>query len=82
MSVTAMYTGKATHTGISTLPGSATQCSRIPSSRSSHVDFVPIPACELSATIWANAFSAPSGNALSLHILLFLLFPLSAKQTD
>lgn len=76
-SVSGMHSEKATHTGMSTLPGSPKQCSKVSSSGSRHGDLCLWPYSCISARYYnmATAFSVPSCNALSVPLISFLLLP-------
>lgn len=83
-SASGMHSGKATHTGMSTPPGSPKQCSKVSSSGSRHGDLCLWPYSCISAGYYnmATAFSVPSCNALSVPVIsfLFLPYPLSKHR--
>ena len=82
-SVTGMHPGKATHTGMSTLPCSPKQCSKVSSSTSSHGDLCLCPYSCILAQYYnmGNCIFCSFWQCLVSSCFLILAFSLSTKQT-
>lgn len=83
-SVTGMHPGKATHTAMSTLPGSPKQCSKVSSSTSSHGDLCLCPYSCILAQYYnmGNCIFCSFWQCLVSSCFLILAFSLSTKQTQ